>query len=200
MRCLQIQSSIPIPNLRKLRLVSKGRERLSFAVRQLGDRLERSSLWSLIDKASQTIYWLGSSLRGVSYTASIRTSKRRYYFLLLLACVPVLLLLLELRVEPVVPLQKASSQEPSVRNIPLTRQNTFVERWGDFLYERVVKVEVIRMTSGISGSSPNSESVVVRPNEERAISRPRASDICSRHNRRKVVYYRGKYKYWRCIR
>lgn len=38
------------------------------------------------------------------------------------------------------------------------------------------------------------------PPAPKLIARPKPSDsnICTRHKKKKVIYYRGKYKYWRC--
>jgi hypothetical protein len=158
-------------------------------------------------------FLLESRLRGVSYTLSTKTLRGHSYSLLLLVCVLPLLFLLrpERRIPQTI---EPPIQTTSPRVIPLAKPSPFSERWGllaepvrplpSQVEEKVVKVETIRVQpAGLPQESDiGIDPPVIREERRhvRPISRRASSDICTRHNRRKVVYYRGKYKYWRCVR
>jgi hypothetical protein len=170
-----------------------------------------SVLERLRDETFLRYYLLESSLRGVSYTQLTKTWKEQCYYLLLLACVLVLLSLLWTRSSRNSTSVEQPLTTPTVRQIPLAKPSPFSERWGlpSQVEEKVVKVETIKVslqresdTGTVQQAGPltETESVPAISSVRRPISRRASSDICTRHNRRKVVYYRGKYKYWRCVR
>lgn len=83
----------------------------------------------------------------------------------------------------------------------------FVDRWPNVMMPTEVRVRTISLkkpepvTVEIAQQEEEMPPLVVeRPRRHKAISIRRRGDICTRHNRRKVVYYKGRYRYWRCVR
>jgi hypothetical protein len=171
------------------------------------------SVWQrLIKEKCPRFYLLALSLRDVTCTLSIRVLRRRFFSLLPLVFALVLLSILSFKAEPVTQMTTKTMESGEIRPrvIELAKPSPFEERWGNYskpeperLEERLVKVETIRVRVLPQREEVESDTGTSRPIarvRDRSISKVRKSDICSRHNRRKVVYSRGKYKYWRCVR